>query len=622
MNSLFNTLLLHLSTNKYITATELGEKALVSSKTVRNYITELSEYLEQYGATIERKHGYGFKLIIKDEQLFSTIYSLGQTNFVKEDHIPQNSEERSNYIISMLIDEEEVVIDDLLDYLCISEYTLQSDLTRIKKMLELYNLKLVGKSGKIRIEGSELEKRTFFVSCSSLLKQDDLMKEEISRMFLKVLHKYDISMSEISIENMIMHLYYSVKRIKENQTVDCMPDMKFESDDLSLKIAQEICDLLSKKYDVYFSDYEVSTICLHLFGHRVTEKYGVGNANIVISQDIYNLVLDIAQFIQASMKIDLRKNLALLMKLSVHLVSLEIRIKYNIHLKNPLLGDIKKKYALGYTMALQTKRCIEEHYKCQLNDDELGYLAVIFEIQLRQDKKQRKNNILVVCCTGKTTSELLAYQYRELFGSYLNKIETCNSSELAEKDFSDIDYILTTTPIHIAVPVPIVQVKMFLSDDEELELRKVFKKNTINDDRFYKRQLFFTGLKSKSKNEAIYELCNKVKKHIGLPEGFAESVINRENMGSTDFGEMIALAHSYGLSTDQTFVSVGILDNPIFWGKNDIQIIFLISVSDGDENGLADMYREIGVFMLDKQKSKRLISEPTFDNFITLLKGK
>ncbi len=623
MNSLFNTLLLHLSTNKYITATELGEKALVSSKTVRNYITDLSKYLEQYGATIERKHGYGFKLIIKDEKLFSTIYSSGQASLTREeDYIPQNSEERGNYIVSRLIDDNEVVVDELLDHLCISEYTLQSDLTRIKKTLELYNLKLVSKSGKIHIEGSELEKRTFFVSCSSLLKQDDLMKQEISRMFLKVLHKYDISMSEISIENMIMHLYYSVKRIKENQTVDHMPDMKFESDDLSLMIAQEICKLLSEKYDVYFTDYEISTICLHLFGHRVTEKYGVGNANIVISQDIYNLVLDIAQFIQASMKIDLRKNLGLLMKLSVHLVSLEIRIKYNIHLRNPLLGDIKKKYALGYTMALQTKRCIEEHYKCQLNEDELGYLAVIFEVQLRQDKKQRKNNILIVCCTGKTTSELLAYQYRELFGSYLNKIETCNISELAERDFSEVDYILTTTPIHIAVPVPIVQVKMFLSDEEELELKEVFKNNTIKDDNFYKRQLFFTGLKSKSKNDAIYELCNKVKKVIDLPEGFAESVINRESMGSTDFGEMVALAHSYGLSTDQTFVSVGILDEPIFWGKNDVQIIFLISVSDDSENGLADMYREIGVFMLDKQKSKKLISEPTFDTFITLLKGK
>ncbi len=623
MNSLFNTLLLHLSTNKYITATELGEKALVSSKTVRNYITDLSKYLEQYGATIERKHGYGFKLIIKNEKLFSTIYSSGQASLTREeDYIPQNSEERGNYIVSRLIDDNEVVVDELLDHLCISEYTLQSDLTRIKKTLELYNLKLVGKSGKIHIEGSELEKRTFFVSCSSLLKQDDLMKQEISRMFLKVLHKYDISMSEISIENMIMHLYYSVKRIKENQTVDHMPDMKFESDDLSLMIAHEICKLLSEKYDVYFTDYEISTICLHLFGHRVTEKYGVGNANIVISQDIYNLVLDIAQFIQASMKIDLRKNLGLLMKLSVHLVSLEIRIKYNIHLRNPLLGDIKKKYALGYTMALQTKRCIEEHYKCQLNEDELGYLAVIFEVQLRQDKKQRKNNILIVCCTGKTTSELLAYQYRELFGSYLNKIETCNISELAERDFSEVDYILTTTPIHIAVPVPIVQVKMFLSDEEELELKEVFKNNTIKDDNFYKRQLFFTGLKSKSKNDAIYELCNKVKKVIDLPEGFAESVINRESMGSTDFGEMVALAHSYGLSTDQTFVSVGILDEPIFWGKNDVQIIFLISVSDDSENGLADMYREIGVFMLDKQKSKKLISEPTFDTFITLLKGK
>lgn len=623
MNSLFNTLLLHLSTNKYITASELGEKALVSSKTVRNYITELSKYLEQYGATIERKHGYGFKLIINDEKLFSTIYSTGKASFVnEEDYIPQNSEERSNYIVSKLVDNDEVSVDDLLDHLCVSEYTLQTDLTRIKKMLDLYNLKLVSKNGKIRIEGSELEKRTFFVSCSSLLKQDELMKQEISQLFLNVLNKYNISMSEISIENMIMHLYYSIIRIKDNQNVEDRADIKFERDDLSMMIAQEICDLLSDKYDVVFSNYEISAICLHLFGHRVTEKYGVGNANIVISQDIYNLVLDIAQFIQASMKIDVRKNLALLMKLSVHLVSLEIRIKYNIHLRNPLLGDIKKKYALGYTMALQTKRCIEQHYQCQLNEDELGYLAVIFEVQLRQDKKQRKNNILIVCCTGKTTSELLAYQYRELFGNYLNKIETCNVTELSSKDFSDIDYILTTTPIHITVPVPIVQVKMFLTDEEETELREVFKKHVVEKANFYKKDLFFTNLTSKDKNCAIYELCNKVRKVMDLPSGFEESIIYRESMGSTDFGELVALAHPYGLSTEKTFVAVGILDEPIFWGKNDIQIIFLVSVSEEKEEGLSDMYRQLGVFMLDRQKPKKLLMEPTFDNFISLLNCK
>lgn len=623
MNSLFNTLLLHLSTNKYITASELGEKALVSSKTVRNYITELSKYLQQYGATIERKHGYGFKLVINDEKLFSTIYSSGKNSFVnEEDYIPQNSEERSNYIVSKLVDNNEASVDDLLDYLCVSEYTLQTDLTRIKKMLELYNLKLVSKNGNIRIAGEELEKRTFYVSCSSLLKQDEIMKQEISQLFLKVLNKYDISMSEISIENMIMHLYYSIKRIEQHQYVENFADVKFESDDLSLMVAQEICELLADKYDVIFSEYEISAICLHLFGHRVTEKYGVGNANIVISQDIYNLVLDIAQFIQASMKIDLRKNLALLMKLSVHLVSLEIRLKYNIHLRNPLLGDIKKKYALGYTMALQTKRCIEQHYRCQLNEDELGYLAVIFEVQLRQDKKPRKNNILIVCCTGKTTSELLAYQYRELFGNYLNKIETCNVTELSSKNFNDIDYILTTTPIHVTVPVPIVQVKMFLTDEEENELREVFKKHVFGQINFYRKELFFVGLKSKNKNDAIYELCNKIRKVLNLPKGFEESVICRETMGSTDFGEMVALAHPYGLSTVDTFVAVGILDEPVFWGKNDIQIIFLVSVNDEKEEGLSDMYRQIGVFMLDRQKPKKLIADPTFDNFISLLKCK
>ena len=105
-----------------------------------------------------------------------------------------------------------------------------------------------------------------------------------------------------------------------------------------------LAEKLEKRFQVSFPKGEVDNLALHLVGHRVTEKYGFGNSNIVISQDIYDLVLEIIQFINYTLKIDLRRDLNTIMNLAIHMVSLDIRLKYNSRLKNPSLNDIKKNY--------------------------------------------------------------------------------------------------------------------------------------------------------------------------------------------------------------------------------------------------------------------------------------
>lgn len=629
MNKINNTILLNLSTEKYTTAAQLAEQCLVSEKTIRNYIKELSELVVEHGAFIERKHGYGYRLIISDPVKYSSLYS--EKEKASEGYIPQNGEERCNFIIQhMLINYGEAEIEKLVDMLCISESTLQLDLNRIRKILDSYHLKLTVRDfNHLKIEGNEFDKRIFLVNYNSLYengKDVSISKQEISSVLLSVLSEYNISMSEVSIQNLVLHFYTSLKRIKYHHYLEQIPSfdsLSSDEDNLSLIVSNTVCDELEKKYNTLFSKTEREALALHLFGHRVTEKFGVGKSNVVISQSIYDDVLDILQFIYITLGVDQRKNLALLMNLAIHMVSLDVRIKYNIHLKNPLLMDIKKNYSLGYTLALQAKNCIERKYAKKLNDDEVGYLALIFEISLKTEKKPVKKNILIVCATGKTSAELLAYQYREVFGNYLNKINICNINELAKQDFSNIDYILTTTIIQISVPVPILAVKMMLTDEDENILKEMFKQNGKNRVmEYYPEELFFTNLEADNKKEAIYKLCELVSKKRKLPEGYADSIIERENYGATDFGEMVALAHPYQLFTEETFASVGILKQPVFWGNHDIQIIILISVSEGVHDELTEFYRCTSAFMLDRSSAKKLLKNPEYVCFRELISEK
>ena len=385
-------------------------------------------------------------------------------------------------------------------------------------------------------------------------------------------------------------------------------------------MADELCEKLERKFNIKFSEAEKNNIVIHLLGHRVTERFEAGQSNVVITQEIHDLTTDILQFIYVTMKIDLRKNLRLIMNLAIHLVSLEVRIKYHITLKNPLLEDIKKKYTLGYTIAYQAKIYIDKQYDTCLSDDEIGYLALIFELSSKKESRLTKKNVLIVCATGKTSAELLAIQYRELFGSYLDVIKTCNISDLEEQNFKKYDYLLTTTPIHISVPIPILHVKLFMTDEEEIELKNKLAVNNENEIRkYFSTNLFFSHIDAKNKDEAIEKISSLIAKEIELPEDFAEKLKKRESLGSTDFGENIALAHPFGITTKSTFLAVGILENPVFWGNRNVSIVLVISVCNDNSQNLEGFYLYISKFMLNKSKVNKLLEKPTADNFLEII---
>ena len=55
----------------------------------------------------------------------------------------------------------------------------------------------------------------------------------------------------------------------------------------------------------------------------------------------------------------------------------------------------------------------------------------------------------------------MAYQVKENFGNYLDVVGVTNHHSLELYDFSNVDYILTTVPIDIPVPIPIIRTSTF-----------------------------------------------------------------------------------------------------------------------------------------------------------------
>lgn len=625
-----------ISFHEYTSSKVIAEKIFLSEKTVRQYIKLLNDYLNGHGAKIESKHGFGYRVIVFDDEKFLEFYKDGK--FIDNERIPAKSDERIDFILAYLLCHKDYVkLDELCGLLYVSESTLAMDMRHVRERLANYDVRIVSKNKQgIRIAGTEFNLRLCianYVLKRGVIAESDFSiaekeKQKISEVVVGTLTKLDISMSEVSIQNLILHLYTTVKRIKNGYAITFPDAVHAEiqsSNSVGLEAARKICEKISFIFQVEFSDYEVDFITIHMFGKRVTEVYEGGISNLVISAEIYDLVGKMLHFVYLTFKIDLQDDFTFKMALAKHLVSLDIRLRYNMNLKNPILKDIKKNYSFGYTVAAQAVIPIEKKYRKKLNEDEIGYFALLFELYMKENDKEggqsgNLKNILIVCATGKTSAQLLAYQYRKVFGKYLNKISISNTSNLKNENLQDVDYILTTTPISIPVSVPILEIKMFLDDPEINYLKKTFQSENRNILlKYLSKDLFFTGISFQDKEQAIRYLCKKTGQYKSLPEDFYESVLKREELGATDFGEMVAFPHPYGRVTRESFASVCILSKPVYWSNQEVWMIIMISIAEQEDRDLEPFYRQVSEFIMDKNKVKKLLKDQSFDQFLSLM---
>ena len=73
--------------------------------------------------------------------------------------------------------------------------------------------------------------------------------------------------------------------------------------------------------------------------------------NFVIPENIDQLSLRILQLISNEYHLDILNDFDIRMTLNQHLVPFDIRMRYEIPLKNPLLQEIKENYSLAYQAA-------------------------------------------------------------------------------------------------------------------------------------------------------------------------------------------------------------------------------------------------------------------------------
>lgn len=621
-------IIIELSDSEYVTASELAKILDLNEKTVRTTIGKMRDSLDEYGVEIESKTRKGYHLLIYDKEKYQAF--INNDEWLSKNDIPNNSKEREEWLLDYLLKQHKFVrIDDLSEMLYVSRSTITNDLRNVEDSLKSYHITLIRRPNYgLHIQGSEFDIRNCMISqfkdnkwAQRFSNKEENELKEISKILLNNIQNQKVVLSKSMIQEMTSCIYIAKARYEENYKITVSKnEVVHRIYKPCIDVATNIVEELNEKFHIHLLDSEIYYIAINIAArsdYNVLEgelESGVINQARKQATQMLDCVYDMIH-------LDMRQNLSLLYDLISFLIPMDIRMRYGIIAKNPFAEATKKKYFFAYNVASQAVIPLKKTYFHEVPENEIAYLTSIFALFIEQEKdKKKKYNILVICATNMSTSKLLAYQYKKKFKKYIDEVYTCEMYNLDSFDFSKVDYIFTTVEINRVLPKPVLGISAFLEDEEVEKISSILKfksSNTIAD--VYSEELFYDNIKGETKEEILFEICKRIPEKYGIPSDFYEGLLRREEITGTDLAKHVALPHPYETTSDISFACISVLDHPIRWTRQDVQVVILMAVAEDEQRDLTNFLQLISEFIANESAVLQLVEEPDFTTFVNLL---
>ena len=614
---------------------ELAERYGVSSRTVRNHVHAANRELASI-ARLELPRGGGYQLVVDDEAAFGRWVEKQRGR--DRQALPQTPEARVSYLLNDLLSRNDyITLDALAGILFVSRASISNDLKQVEARLLHFGLTLEKRPHHgIRVIGSEMARRLClaslamdvadgpFAAGTSDVDVDERREllDVVSSCVERVTAEERFSVNSMAYRNLVTHIAIAILRMRAG----CYVPMETEQlaaikRSAAFPIAERIAHAIGAATGMSLTEEEVAYIAIHLSGRQTLVDTPAEESGLVISDEAWEVVQEMVEVVRRVFRFDFRGDLELLMNLARHVVPLAVRLRYHLKLENPILAEVKSRFSLAFSMALEASSVLAEKYGAVPSEDEVGYLALAFALALERQKTELpKKNILVVCATGAGSARLLEYRYRQEFGAYVDKIVTCDAAHVRHVDFTNIDYVFTTVPLAEKLPVPVREVGYILEPDEVESVRALLTSRSRVDARsLFRRELYFDHLACTTREEALERLCERVASVEDVGPDFYELVARRERAASTAFGNRVAVPHPLEPASQRSFVAVALLDQPVRWGRQDVEVLLLLSLSEDAGDAPEGFQEALAELVLSAEAVDRLLADRDWGTLMELL---
>lgn len=620
--------------NKRLSVNEISKTFSVSRRTVFNDLNYLDYLLETSGYSLMRlddgvmlkkddsnkrqeiniKDFYSsnrrydlFKNILFENEL--NIYDLSEKLFVSESTILNDI----NYI-------NENYIKDLSASLLISnnELYIDSDEQIIQNLYVRFNKLIFKKLRLMLIESKDLY-RNYYLFLSDVY-GDQLVKKVRSVLYSYLTNNSQV-LAEYYFDNIINYLIvlvfrkeclYSANGKANNNTVI----KKQDSDD--------ILKMVERNFGIIFSESEINYF------------YDILRANNIKVKNSYdkNAVEDLVDtFLKSSgelLKLDLSKDSILVEQLNKHFPSMIERAKNNIKIDNPFIDEIKNEYTTLFNTIWMIVIMNRGVFDFDLNDDEIGLLTIYLQSSLDRNKIIQKVILHI---------ESRYYDTGFIINRIKKVLPTVDIEVLeGDVDLSKVkcDMIVTTSDNITFGNIPFIKITPVVTERDlknisnkynstifkNTKYKQLNEKHKILDiiNNYFKPDFIHFDKSFNNRNEMMnYALVEMVDKDI-VDISYVESIFAREKMGSTALNYMISTPHGNPKFVKNSCIYTVINNKPVKWGDDNVNIMFMMNISEGDMENLRTLFNFIYELSQDKYLIDELIKTKNYLEFIKLLR--
>lgn len=621
--------------NEPVGSNVICEELGITSRTLRNDLRSADEEFARNGFSVSSVRAVGYYLSIQDEDAYlAYIKELSRQQTNQQVLVPVYPEERADYLVRLfLVADDYLKVDDLASELFVSRATLTNDLKTVRERLGYFHLELESKPAYgLVVRGSEIHRRSaiaqyfFHTEPSDQVRLEAFRgrKEEqpvIADILYQTILEEDFRLTDLGFQNLVIHLAIAIMRLRQGATKEVAAPGLAIADTREYQVAGLICQRLEERFDLTFPASERAFVAMHLSGKRAPQYQQLDNTYERIIDDT---LADIAEAYHMDFAFDMDLRTAL----GLHLEPMMARLTYDMIVQNPLLDHVKTENPVAFEMGVLLARRIHQEYGLEMSDAEIGFVALHFALAAERFRaKGAKKNVIVICASGLGSSQILMYKIRSRFGSYIESIYTTQLYDLQNVNQEAYDFILSTVPIPFATKIPCINIQYFLDDTDldKVEEALFGSPSDVRDadfiDRFFSADEFYDDISGQSRWEVIHEMVARLQETRDLPDDFEEQVLSRERFAPTEFGNGVAMPHPMRALTNETFVACAVLPRPVRWDRQQVRVVFLLSVSTDEQETFGLLHEALAALVFDRDSLERLVRNPSIATLRSELSG-
>ena len=612
----------------WIVGKDLAKLLNVSDRTIRNDIAAINEF---YADTmIESNIRKGYR--IQGEKV---------KRFIEETkkEIPETGEERRWLILKTLVEHNQVNIYQLAGQMCISEFSLENDMNKIRKLLDNYQgLKVIRQSNMLQLSGGEREKRHLYEELISYkisgnlwnlnkvaenFMRFDLLK--VKELLKDIFEEFHYQMNEVRIPTLLIHVGVILERnfachfLKEDEE----QQGKYGREEY--EISRHFFEKIGARLSLQVREAEICEFAIYL-EHGKRKGY-------CEEEQLQGLASDLVQHIIVEIRehfdIDFSEDCEFRLGLEVHTVSLLKRHYANVEIDHTCLEEVKRKYPLIFEMGVWVCKIMEEHLNIIISENEISFIALHLGSAYERANLRRKYRCLLICPHNQTVKDLCI---QKIVNRFQDRMEIVGCMSYFEESLireKNLDLILTTQPVAHALDIETTEISMFFAHTDEAAvfqtLNRLDQIRYRNNFQFFilnliREEFFTANMAVEEPEKIISDMCDKLYARGYVKENFKEGVLKRERLSPTSFFHGFAIPHNMShQETIHSAISTAILKQPVQWGSYEVRFVLLLAITEENRNFLKIFFDWLDDIVSNPEKFARLLEVQDYQSFVNTL---